>query len=96
MRPSVFECGLVGEEDVLGGQLVADVVLGEVAAPRQQDAGGDEHGADDDTGGDQEGVDGAPAHGHGRGGLRGAALAPLVGTARPVECSVIGEPRSRW
>ena len=47
-----FEGGLVGEEDVLGGQFVADVVVSEVAAPRQQAAGGDEDEGDDGAGGD--------------------------------------------
>ena len=35
----LLERRLVGEEDVLREQLVADVVLGEVAAPREQGAG---------------------------------------------------------
>ena len=74
----LLERRLVGEEDVLGGQLVADVVLGEVAAPGQQGAGDDEDGGDDDAGDDEQAVDGAPAdddrvvdRGRGHGG-RGA------------------------
>jgi hypothetical protein len=57
----LLERRLVGEEDVLGGQLVADVVLGEVAAPGQQGAGDDEDAGDEDAGEDEQGVDGAPA-----------------------------------
>ena len=43
----------------LRGQFVADVVVGEVATPRQQTAGGDEYEGDDGAGGDEYGIDGA-------------------------------------
>ena len=65
-----LERRLVREEDVLRRQLVADVVVGEVAAPREQTSGDCQHCCDDDPGGDQHHIDRAAAdhHGIGNGG----------------------------
>ena len=48
------------EGDVLRGQLVADVVAGEVVAPGEQPAGDGEDDRRDDAEADQDAVDRAP------------------------------------
>ena len=57
----LLEAGPVREVDVLRGELLADVVVGEVAAPRQQAAGDGEHDGDHGACAHEHGIDRPPA-----------------------------------
>ena len=56
----LHEGGLVGEDDVLGGELPVDVVGGEPVAPQEQAAGHHQDEGDDDACSDEDGIDRAP------------------------------------
>ncbi len=75
-RVVLFQRGGVGELDVLGRQLVVDVVVGEVAAPGEQCAGGDEHCGHDEASGDEDSVDRPSTERHRRWSLDGRDLVP--------------------
>ena len=88
----LHEGGLVGEDDVLGGELPVDVVGGEPVAPQEQAAGHHQDEGDDDACSDEDGIDRAPpdlddglgrdgslARGRGLGGWFGWYAACLAG-----------------
>ena len=61
-----LESGGRREGDVLGAQLVVDVVLGEVGAPGEEPSGDHEDHDEDDADADEHGVDGATLERHRR------------------------------
>ena len=72
----LLEAGPVREVDVLRGELLADVVVGEVAAPRQEAAGDGEHDGDHGACAHEHGVDRPPTdRDDGRLGADGRLLA---------------------
>jgi hypothetical protein len=62
----LLEGGGGRESDVLGGQLVADIVGREVRSPGEQDRGREQGDGEDRAAGDQDAVDRAPLEGHDR------------------------------